>query len=224
VKPCSLSKQHIADAARQLARPWPVPVRSPAHRQGCNSDAGSRGAIGQDTFHGGPGRHRLPVRRGGSCHGRLPRPRLSRPRRVCRVTGDLSGVSAGRLGGAVTLMIAPVVVFSLVIAALWAWSLFSHPQTRCARCTGGTPHFGSFLTGSSGLCRKCGGTGWRERPGVGVLRTLGWDTDPTGRLRRGGEPAAGTRRGPRLGPQSASPWRRAWEFPGRQMRVASTTA
>jgi len=95
-------------------------------------------------------------------------------------------------------MIAPVVVFSLVIAVLWAWSLFFHPQARCARCTGGTPHFGSFPTGSSGLCRRCGGTGWRERPGVGALRTLGWDIGPTGRLRRRGEPAAGTDRGPRL--------------------------
>ena len=100
-------------------------------------------------------------------------------------------------------MIGPVVVFSLVISALWAGSLFFHPQARCTRCTGGTPHFGSFLTGSSGLCRRCRGTGWRERPGVGALRTLGWDIGPTGRLQRRGEPEAGTDRRPRLGPQSA---------------------
>ena len=157
---------------------------------------------------------------------RLPHSRsCKRGRLLSRsLAGDLSGVSGGQLGGAVTLMIAPVVVFSLVIAALWAWSLFFHPQTRCARCTGGTPHFGSFLTGSSGLCRKCGGTGWRERPGVRALRTLGWDIGPTGMLRRRGEPAAGTDRGPRLGPQSANPGGGPGSFPGRLMRGASTTA
>jgi len=52
-------------------------------------------------------------------------------------------------------MSAPVVVFSLVSAALWVLSLFFRRQARCTRCTGGMPHFGSFLTGSSGLCRKC---------------------------------------------------------------------
>ena len=106
----------------------------------------------------------------------------------------------GKLGGAVPLMSAPVVVFSLVSAALWVLSLFFRRQARCTRCTGGMPHFGSFLTGSSGLCRKGRGTGWRERPGVGALRALGWDIGPPGRLRRRGEPATGTRRGPRRRP------------------------
>jgi hypothetical protein len=122
-------------------------------------------------------------------------------------------VSGGQLGGAITLMIGPIAVFSLVSAALWAGSLFYRPQARCTRCTGGTPHFGSFLTGSSGLCRKCRGTGWRERPGVGVLRSIGWDIGPTGKLQRRGEPAAGTDRGPRLGPHSANPGSRPGSLP-----------
>jgi len=92
-------------------------------------------------------------------------------------------------GGSSTLMSGPVVVFSIVIAAVWVWSLFFDPQARCTRCTGGRLHFGS-----SGLCRKCGGTGRRERRGVGALRALGWEIGPAGRLRRRGAP--GGRKGP----------------------------
>ncbi|HKA95902.1 MAG TPA: hypothetical protein VKD66_06520 [Streptosporangiaceae bacterium] len=51
-------------------------------------------------------------------------------------------------------MSGPVVVFSLVMAAAWVLSLFFHPLARCTRCTGGTPHFSSFPTGSFRLCRK----------------------------------------------------------------------
>ena len=92
-------------------------------------------------------------------------------------------------------MVGPVVLFSLLIAVLWAWSLFTHPHMRCARCTGAVPHLGPLNTRTSDTCSKCGGTGTRERPGVAALRVLGWDIGPTGRLRRRGVPTAGTSRG-----------------------------
>jgi hypothetical protein len=79
-------------------------------------------------------------------------------------------------------MSGPVVFFSLLIAALWVWSLFTRPQMRCTRCTGVAPHLGPSRTRSSHTCAKCGGTGTRERPGIAALRTLGWDIGPTGQL------------------------------------------
>jgi hypothetical protein len=40
-------------------------------------------------------------------------------------------------------MIGPVVLFSLLIAVLWAWSVFTHPQMRCSRCTGAAAYPGA---------------------------------------------------------------------------------
>jgi hypothetical protein len=96
-------------------------------------------------------------------------------------------------------MSGPVVFFPLLIAALWVWSLFIHPQIRCTRCTGAAPRRGLLRTGFSHTCAKCGGAGMRERPGVAALRTLGWDIGPTGRLRRRAH------RGKRPRAQPASP-------------------
>ena len=93
-------------------------------------------------------------------------------------------------------MYGPAMLFSLLIAVSWAWSLFTHPQTRCTRCTGAAPRLGPWHKRTTGSCPKCGGTGMRERPGVAALRKLGWDIGPTGRLRRRSAPTAGTGRGP----------------------------
>jgi hypothetical protein len=93
-------------------------------------------------------------------------------------------------------MTGPVVFFSLLIAALWAWSLFTRPQMRCTRCTGAAPRLWPVRPDSSGTCPKCGGTGTRQRRGIAALRTLGWDIGPTGRLRRRHTPPAGPGRGP----------------------------
>jgi hypothetical protein len=93
-------------------------------------------------------------------------------------------------------MYGPVMLFSLLIAVSWAWSLFPHPQTRCTRCTGAAPHLRPLHTRTTGTCPKCGETGTRERPGIAALRTLGWNIGPTGRLRRRGAPTAGTDRRP----------------------------
>ena len=87
-------------------------------------------------------------------------------------------------------MVGPMVLFSLLIAVLWAGSLFTHPQVRCTGCTGAAPGLGRSHTRSSGTCPQCGGTGTRERPRIAALRALGWDTGPTGRLRRRGAQGA----------------------------------
>ena len=104
------------------------------------------------------------------------------------------GVSGDQHGEAASVMTGPIVLFSILIAGLWAWSLFTHPQVRCTRCT--SPHLGPLRIPSSHPCHKCGGTGTRQRLGVAALRTLGWEIAPTGRMRRRGAPSAGTGRGP----------------------------
>jgi hypothetical protein len=106
------------------------------------------------------------------------------------------GVWGGQQGEAASFVSGPVVFFSMLIAALWVWSLFTRPQMRCTRCTGAAPRLGRLRTRSSHPWAKCGGTGMRERPGVAALRTLGWDIGPAGRLRRRAAPTARTGRGP----------------------------
>jgi len=75
-------------------------------------------------------------------------------------------------------------VIVLGFGALWVGSLFVHPLTRCGACKGQARHRGLVFTGSFRACRKCGGTGRRERMGVGGLRTMGVNIGPRGRLQR----------------------------------------
>jgi len=49
-------------------------------------------------------------------------------------------------------MAGPVMLFSLLIAVLWAWSPFTHPPTRCTRCTSAAPHLRPWHTRTSGTC------------------------------------------------------------------------
>jgi hypothetical protein len=81
----------------------------------------------------------------------------------------------GQDGEAASFTAGPVMLFSLLIAVLWAWSLFTHPQTRCTRCTSTAPHLRPWHTRTSGTCPKCGGTGTRER-----LEVAGSDEQPPG--------------------------------------------
>ena len=90
------------------------------------------------------------------------------------------------MGAADELMSAPAVLFFSLIAVLWVWSLFLHPQAACTRCQRAAPRFVPSRARPLSSCRICGGTGRRERPGVSILRTLGWDIGPSGRLRRHG--------------------------------------
>jgi hypothetical protein len=45
-------------------------------------------------------------------------------------------------------------------------SLRLHPLTKCRVCNGGSRHYGTVYTYAFRRCRKCGGTGRKERLGV----------------------------------------------------------
>jgi hypothetical protein len=113
----------------------------------------------------------------------------------------------GQDGEAASFMAGPVMLFSLLIAVLWAWSLFTHPQTRCTRCTSAAPHLRPWHTRTSGTCSKCGGTGTRERLEVAALRTLGWDIGPTGGCGGAAHPPPEQAAGRASIPQPAKPRR-----------------
>jgi len=114
-------------------------------------------------------------------------------------------------------MAGPVMLFSLLIAVLWAWSLFTHPLTRCTRCTSAAPHLRPWHTRTSGTCPKCGGTGTRERQEVAALRTLGWDIGPTGGCGGAAHPPPVAEGDPISGPPLL-PHRRLGPAPARRRR------
>lgn len=91
-----------------------------------------------------------------------------------------------------------MVFFTVLIAALQVWSLFTYPLMRCTRYTGAAPRLGRLRTLQPSL-RKCGGTGTR-RARVAALCTLSWDIGPARRLPRRAAPAARTGRRPGQGP------------------------
>lgn len=72
-------------------------------------------------------------------------------------------------------MIAGLVVFGVAICCMVCYriSLSIHPYTNCPRCNGNGKNAGSTPT-KYGPCRKCGGSGRRERFG---RRFLGVDRD-----------------------------------------------
>jgi hypothetical protein len=60
----------------------------------------------------------------------------------------------------------------LVIAVLFGLYLFSlrvHPLRKCPVCKMTGRHFGSVFTGSYRRCRRCEGTGRRDRWGTQVF-------------------------------------------------------
>jgi len=77
-------------------------------------------------------------------------------------------------------MIGPVVLFSLLIAVLWAWSLFTHPQMRCSRCTGSAAYLGPLHTPTSGTCSKCGGQARVSAGGLRPCACSAGTSDPPG--------------------------------------------
>ena len=106
-------------------------------------------------------------------------------------------------------------LFSLLIAVLWAWSPFTHPPTRCTRCTSAAPHLRPWHTRTSGTCpqnavepRRV--SGWRLRP---CARSAGTSGPPA--LRRRSAPNAGTSRGADPHPRPANP-RRPASCPGQR--------
>jgi hypothetical protein len=59
-----------------------------------------------------------------------------------------------------------LIILSIVVIIGYYFSLKAHPYTKCRVCNGGSRHFGSIYTYAHRRCRKCGGTGRKERLGV----------------------------------------------------------
>jgi DnaJ-class molecular chaperone len=59
-----------------------------------------------------------------------------------------------------------IVVIGIVAAFGYYMSLKSHPFTKCKFCNGTARHFGTTYTYAHRRCRKCGGTGRKDRLGA----------------------------------------------------------
>jgi DnaJ-class molecular chaperone len=59
-----------------------------------------------------------------------------------------------------------VIIIGIVAAVGYYISLRIHPLTKCRVCNGG----GSVYTYAQRRCRKCGGTGRRDRLGVKLFK------------------------------------------------------
>jgi DnaJ-class molecular chaperone len=59
-----------------------------------------------------------------------------------------------------------IVVIGIVAAFGYYMSLKAHPFTKCKFCNGTARHFGTTFTYAHRRCRKCGGTGRKDRLGA----------------------------------------------------------
>ena len=70
-----------------------------------------------------------------------------------------------------------VIIIGIIAAVGYYFSLRVHPLTKCKLCNGGGRHFGTVYGYAHRRCRKCGGSGRKDRLGVRLF--LG-GTDGTG--------------------------------------------
>ena len=59
-----------------------------------------------------------------------------------------------------------VIILVIIFIIGYYLSLRAHPFTKCRLCNGRGRHFGSVYTSAPRRCRKCGGTGRKDRLGV----------------------------------------------------------
>lgn len=62
-----------------------------------------------------------------------------------------------------------VIVIIVMAVVGYLVSLKIHPLTKCRVCNATGRHFGSVFTTSHRRCRKCGGTGRKDRLGAKVF-------------------------------------------------------
>jgi DnaJ-class molecular chaperone len=67
-------------------------------------------------------------------------------------------------------MTAVLIVIAIVAAFGYYVSLRIHPFVKCWLCKGTGRHFGSIYQYSHRKCRKCGGSGRRDRLGTRFIR------------------------------------------------------
>ena len=61
----------------------------------------------------------------------------------------------------------PIVILIVILAVVGYFiSLRIHPLTKCGTCNGSGRHIGSVYTYAQRRCRKCGGSGRKNRLGV----------------------------------------------------------
>ena len=59
-----------------------------------------------------------------------------------------------------------IILIVVIVAVGYYVSLRIHPLTKCNVCSGGGRHFGTVYTYAQRRCRKCGGSGRKDRLGV----------------------------------------------------------
>jgi DnaJ-class molecular chaperone len=59
-----------------------------------------------------------------------------------------------------------LIILIIVFIVGYYLSLRAHPYTNCKLCNGRGRHFGTVYTYAQRRCRKCGGTGRKDRLGV----------------------------------------------------------
>lgn len=59
-----------------------------------------------------------------------------------------------------------IIVIGIIAAVGYYLSLKTHPLTKCNVCDGSARHYGTTYTYAHRRCRKCGGTGRKDRLGV----------------------------------------------------------
>lgn len=59
-----------------------------------------------------------------------------------------------------------IVIIGIIVVVGYYMSLKAHPFTKCKVCNGSARHYGTFYSDAHRRCRKCGGTGRKDRLGV----------------------------------------------------------
>ncbi len=59
-----------------------------------------------------------------------------------------------------------LIIIGIIAGLGYYASLRIHPLTKCKLCNGGGRHFGSVYGYAQRRCRKCGGSGRKDRLGV----------------------------------------------------------
>jgi hypothetical protein len=62
------------------------------------------------------------------------------------------------------------IILAIIFALLYYVSLRTHPYTKCRVCDGKSKHYNTIFPEAFRPCRKCGGSGRRERIGARLVR------------------------------------------------------
>ena len=66
-----------------------------------------------------------------------------------------------------------IIIMAIIAIFGYYVSLKIHPLTKCRMCDGRARHYGTVYTYAFRRCRKCGGTGRKDRFGVRFVNRSG---------------------------------------------------